>query len=274
MLDRILYDLFGLDVSGLEFGESLDLDKIRKSYRKLMSRIHPDKCGLSESTKVSQIVISAFFILSNPDTELAYRLSGFSGVDYSFSHDEVVWAIAFIRNLNPLDPTRADNSTPSDSSISPERGSDHGPALDTSFEENREEPSLSDEKPEYSNTGYNPTNSHSSSADKGDATSQCSGPSSSSNVHQSSSAGYTNPDGSDNDRVPILHGGILRHELRRKTLKFRVRLNQVVEVWMFPEEMKRYPDALRKYLLDLKVARPRQFNWLVSKYKFLKELFD
>lgn len=67
---------------------------------------------------------------------------------------------------------------------------------------------------------------------------------------------------------------ILRHETRRNTLKFYVRFNSVIEGWVFPAEMLEHSSLLREYLLKLKLTSRRKYIYLVSKYDFLRELFD
>lgn len=67
---------------------------------------------------------------------------------------------------------------------------------------------------------------------------------------------------------------VLDHETRRSTLKFLVRFNNVVEGWVFPEEMEEHPEILQSYLMQLRTCSRRRYLYLIAKYDFLRELFE
>lgn len=110
MEDVLLYQLFGVEVP-LE-GERLNLSLLKSRYRQLMLRFHPDKSSHPLATQASQILTSAYRVLSNPRQESIYRLYGPDDLDCSFNWAEVDKILSLLKsytspthsNPSPMDP--------------------------------------------------------------------------------------------------------------------------------------------------------------------------
>lgn len=99
MVDDILYSIFGIVPDRCDYSSSLDCRSLRRIFKLIIRKVHPDKCKLPNAHLVSQVVLSAYGVLCDADQELAYRLYGLSGISFPFKESDICLAIEIIAQL-------------------------------------------------------------------------------------------------------------------------------------------------------------------------------
>lgn len=292
MEDSVFYDLFNIKPNLEDDHWVLDVVNLKSSYRKLMIKVHPDKCDHPLSTKASQILTAVYRILSDPRQEFVYRCYGQEYLECQFDSSELSQVLSLVQGLDGASclPQASEILTP-DSDGSGQAASFEDLLRAASYCRQFEDCGSPDRRPLSNLTeSFNcvrvdaiPSNLESHieplsqigtvpfNPDQVSVSQNC--PS----LNSVSKHQVKLDSGSQNSRGFCLKRKILEISDvidRRGKLRFRVKLESGSVGYATLEEIMDRPNLLRSYLLDLRINRSRRFRCLLAKYPSFRSVFD